>query len=127
MRKNEKRSRLTTLKGEACSGGGEGIYRYTPEDLTWTIMMEAWKIMFLSKWVIVSSMLIFQGVSCSAGNQVSIQLTSESIGLSHGDNSAWQKSCCYLTLSQQPVLRSPYGHFKRNLLQLRLFFSVNIM
>ena len=29
---------------------------------SWTTIMEVWKIIFLSKWVICSSMLIFQGV-----------------------------------------------------------------
>ena len=41
--------------------GEHGIH---PGRLTWTIMMEVWKIIFLSKWVICRfhSMLIFQGV-----------------------------------------------------------------
>ena len=35
-----------------------------PGRLTWNIIMEVWKIIFLSKWVMeVGSMLIFQGVS----------------------------------------------------------------
>ena len=33
-----------------------------PGGLTWNIIMEVWKIIFLSKWVVFSSMLIFQGV-----------------------------------------------------------------
>ena len=43
---------------------GKLTWKLHPWRLTWNIIMEVWKIMFLSKWVMaVGSMLIFQGVN----------------------------------------------------------------
>ena len=87
-----------------------------PGRLTWNIIMEVWKIIFLSKWVICRFQpLIFQGVSTKYPSQIHL-ITN------------WSRLCfsCFLIQQHHQEKQQRKGKVGRNLFMNGLNVSVQI-